>query len=448
MGQGNLASICDFIESLRTCPVPDDVLDAVKKSLVDWFAVCAAALDDRGSQIVRDQVRAWNTSGEALSFYGDRGAGAPIAMINATMSHALDYDDVHLDTAFHASGPTLAVAFALAMERGFSELDIIRSYLAGFEIGASLGEHGLGVNLAHKGWHPTSILGSLSAAAAATMLLGLDRKQTAMALGLAAAQAGGLMATGGTMAKPFQVGRAAMSGVLSAELAARGLDAPSNMFDDDTGGLLPVLMQGGVQLDLTSLLHSRRIFGNGFKPYAACQLTHAAFEAAKKLSGDINDPSVRSIRVTVNPLAPKVARHTHPSTPVESKFSLSYVVALGLLNYDATPLDFTPARLAEPRLRQLSNCVEIVPRDEVERWSAKVELLREGAASLVATSEAALGSPARPLGWTDLESKFVACTEPVYGARHAALFSALQNFEKPGQLALISSIMGSPRAAT
>lgn len=76
--------------------------------------------------------------------------------------------------------------------------------------------------LLERGFHPTGNVATFGAAAAASRLLNLGPDRTAMALGLAATQAAGLLASGGTMAKPFHSGKAAFNGLLSARLAARG----------------------------------------------------------------------------------------------------------------------------------------------------------------------------------------------------------------------------------
>ncbi|MGO9259553.1 MAG: MmgE/PrpD family protein [Bryobacteraceae bacterium] len=53
-------------------------------------------------------------------------------------------------------------------------------------------------------------------------IIGLDLHQTLHAMGIAASEAAGLRENFGAMAKPFQSGRAAESGIVVAELAALG----------------------------------------------------------------------------------------------------------------------------------------------------------------------------------------------------------------------------------
>jgi 2-methylcitrate dehydratase PrpD len=446
MSQSNLDSVSDFILTAPPRAFPADVVEAAKQCLVDWFAVSIAALDNPGPRIVREQTRAWKTQGAALSLYGDRCAAAMAALVNGTLAHSLDYDDLHLSTAYHASGPTLAAALAVGMDRRCSERDILSAFIVGFEVGTVAGEGGIGVNLAHHGWHPTGVLGHLSATAAAAALLHLDRTQIANALGLAATQSAGLMASAGSMAKPFHVGKAAMNGVMAAELAARGLDATHDVLDNETTGLFASLRQQKLRSQFDSLGDVWQITRNTFKPYAACQLTHAPFETAQRLKNEFRGKHACAIRAFVNPLAPKVASKTHPQTPNEAKFSIAYCVALGLSGHAAIPSDFSAAQIANAALMSMVDRVEVVPTEAMERWASRVEVDCEDGTGLTAEIEAVLGSLDRPLGWPELESKFMTVTEPIYGDNARHLLTNLRNFDQPGRLADIAAILERPTA--
>ena len=74
-----------------------------------------------------------------------------------------------------------------------------------------------------RGWHCTSTLGTIGAAAAAARLLGLDAAATGHALAIAASEASGLKENFGTMVKPLHAGLAARNGVVAALLAQAGM---------------------------------------------------------------------------------------------------------------------------------------------------------------------------------------------------------------------------------
>src|SRR5919197_5856847 len=118
---------------------------------------------------------------------------------------------------------------------------MLSAFVAGFETAARIGS-GLGEPVSLRGWHGTGVFGRLGAAAAAAVLLRLDAEQALHALGAAATQTSGLVASFGTMAKPFHAGKAAMEGIVAAQLAAAGFAAATGLFEPG-GGLDTALVQ-------------------------------------------------------------------------------------------------------------------------------------------------------------------------------------------------------------
>ena len=162
----NASAIAGFIDGSQRAPLPEEVLDAAKQCAVDWFAVCLAGRSDPEARAIAHVIQGGRAQGAALALDGRRGAAAPVALLNGTLSHTLDFDDLHLDSVLHASGPTFAAACALGLDRGRSGADILAAFVAGFEVGTQFGLGGTGMKLAQHGWHPTSILGHFSATAA------------------------------------------------------------------------------------------------------------------------------------------------------------------------------------------------------------------------------------------------------------------------------------------
>lgn len=417
------------------------MLDAARQCALDWFSVCLAGRTDPESDAVARLVHGWRSQGNALAMDGRRGAAAPLALLNGTLSNALDFDDFHLESVFHAGAPTLAAAFALGLDRGRSGAEILAGFVAGFEVGVHLGLGGTGMQLARRGWHPTSILGHLSAAAACAALLRLDPSAIERALGMAAVQAGGLMAAAGTVSKAFLVGKAAMNGVMAAELAEQGALAPTHLLDHQQAGLFAMLLREEGAPQLENLGRTWQITRNTYKPYPACQLTHASFDAAASAAARIAGRAIRKVRAYVNPFAPTIASHRNPATPLEARFSINYCVALGLLGHRAAMHDFSDERLADSTLRSLSGQVEIVTDAGVERWASRLEVTLDDGSTLNETVSAALGSHGRPMGWPELEAKFLMVAEPGMGRRAHDLLRAVRSFEQPGALEEIVAIV-------
>src|SRR5262249_1947664 len=128
--------------------------------------------------------------------------------------------------------------------------DMIAAYVAGYEVWGELARRdGDPHNV--RGFHPTGVFGALAAAAACAKLRGLDAKAAANAAGIAAPQAGGPVATLGSMANPSQAGHPAVGGVRPAGLAAPGMDAKADVIEK---GFLPAVSpRGKVDLESTPL---------------------------------------------------------------------------------------------------------------------------------------------------------------------------------------------------
>src|SRR5271165_4140322 len=278
----NNALIAEFIGHLADDALPNDVVDMARRCLLDWFAVSLSALAEPEAVTVSQYIASWSDRGNAVSLFGRNGAAAPVALVNATLAHLLDFDDLHYDAALHAGAPTWAAALALGMARGIGARRVLQAFVAGYEVAAALGINDTGITLAERGWHPTAVLAHFSSVAAACVLLNLDRTRLGSALGTAATQAGGLISAGGTASKPLQVGKAAMAGVMAAEMAESDVGGNSTLIEPNHLGLFPAMIGRDVFLvDLGARWH---ILGNSFKPYASCGFTHSAIEAARTLS--------------------------------------------------------------------------------------------------------------------------------------------------------------------
>jgi len=135
------------------------------------------------------------------------------ALLNGIASHVHDYDDTHLATIIHPTGPVASALLAYAEYKGsISGSDLLCALTAGIEASCKIG---LAVWPEHYdiGWHITSSTGSVGAAVGVGKLMKLTEDQMAHAIGLAAVQVIGLREMFGSDTKSFHPGRAAQSGL-------------------------------------------------------------------------------------------------------------------------------------------------------------------------------------------------------------------------------------------
>ena len=425
------------------------VLEAARMCLVDWFAVALGAWHEPAAQAIRATASAMGGRGEARLLLGGATSPAVAALVNGTYAHCLDFDDTHAIASSHFTAPTWAAVFALAGARGLAERDALAAFITGFEVGARLSGRSMAPALHYRGFHPTAVFGRLAAAAACAALLGLNEARTAHALGLAATQCGGLNASLGTMAKPFHAGKAALDGMLAAQLAAEDFGGATNLLETENGLCAALIQDGETRIENVEFSDGLSLLDNGFKPYACCRSTHSVMDAALELATVLNTASnsalnsgqAARVRVRVHPVAVRVAGKRDPRTPLEAKFSIPFVAALGLSGHGAGPADFCDERLADPRLRNLADAVEMATDPALGRYTAIMDVELAGGGSLHAEVPAPLGDPANPMNWEQMEAKFRGLVEPLLGGGTSALFAAVRGFDEPGSLAEVANLV-------
>lgn len=427
-----------YIASTRQRQLPPEVLDQAKMCLVDWMGVALGACDQGAAVTVRRLVKSWQACGASQILMDGTTTAALAALANGTMAHCLDYDDAHTQGAGHISAVTWAAALAMAGQCHLSGHDTLAAFITGFEVMARLGRgglQGLGRNLQFKGFHPTSVLGRFGAAAVASVALGLSEQRVVHALGVAATTAGGLTASFGTMSKPFHAGKAAMDGILAAQLATEGFEAAPHLLDAEKGLQGTFIQDRSVGIPPVHYDDGWEILRNGFKPYACCRSIHASVDAARQLAPQVNGKAIERVHVKVHKNATVPAPYVVPTTPLQGKFSIPFCIALALRGYRVVAADFSPARLNDAAIMAIVPQVEVEEVPNQERWAAHIDVMLAGGHTLHADQNIVRGHPDNPMTWNDMEHKFVGLVEPLLGADTPCLLHALRDLETPGQLA-------------
>jgi len=286
--------ITQHILSYTYDAISPEGIEVAKHCILDWIGVCLAAQDQAVTKMLRDELcedRAASTligGGFATSYNA--------CLINGAAGHVLDYDDTNPSFMGHPTGVLLPALLALGEELGSSGKEILEAFVTGYEAGCLLASV-LGIPHYQQGFHGTATVGTIGAAAACAKLMGLNEQQTSHALGLATCQSAGLKSMFGTDGKSFQAGKAAMNGLLSAKMAARGMDAPVDGFGDDQGFLNTHHAEGG---EVISFQPGEMVAKTLFKYHSSCHNTHAGIDAMSALRQEGLSPSeVKSITLNV-----------------------------------------------------------------------------------------------------------------------------------------------------
>lgn len=438
----NGRTIAAYIAGTGERRLPPEVREAARLCLADWMGVAIGAADESAGRILRDVVAGWRSAGRATVLLDGTAAAPFAALANGTLAHCLDFDDTYVKAVTHTSAPVWAATLALGEETGASEAEMLAAFVTGFETASRAG-YGLGEAVTARGWHGTGVFGRLGAAATSAALLGLDADRALHALGAAATQTSGLTASFGTMSKPFHAGKAAMDGVVSAQLAAAGFRAATDLLEPG-GGLDGALLQDRSQRIQPADFAGWEILNNSFKPYAACHLTHPAVDAARAIASEIDVSRLGAVRAEVGALAHQVTggRSGTPRTPLEGKFDLKYCVALALHGRKLSAADFLEPWQPDPAICATARKVTVTAMPDLAFTSARIEVELPDGRRPVAHVPVAKGHPGNPMSWDDMQDKFNGLVEQRLGKQTGALFALLRDFGSGNVLSEMRALLG------
>ena len=398
--------------------LPPPARELVRQCVLDYLGVAVAGASDGLVRLLLDEM---NEAGGApkASVIGHelRLPALSAALVNGAAAHALDYDDVNMAMPGHPSVAILPALLALAELRHSSGHAVATAFVAGYEttcrIGAALqpGHYNLG-------FHSTGTIGSFGAAAACARLLGLDAETTAIALGIAGTQAAGLKSQFGTMCKPFHAGKAAQCGLLAARLAARGFSSRTDIVECLRGFALTHGPDFAPEAALAEPEGGLHLLANLFKYHAACYLTHAPIECARRLREDhrLEPDAIAGITLRLDASCERVCNIPAPSDGLQSKFSLRQTVAMALAGVDTASLGAYSAENArDPRLVGLRERVVLDWQDSWPQTLSELELELTDGRRPMARHDA--GIPAGDIAdqGRRLAAKFDSLVEPVLG---------------------------------
>jgi len=419
MDRANLTQVLALrAASWRREDIPEPARELARPCVLDYFGV---ALAGAGDELVRLLIDEMNESGGApqASVIGLelRLPALSAALVNGAAAHALDYDDVNMAMPGHPSVAILPALLALAELRRSSGREVATAFVAGYETACRIGA-ALRPGHYNLGFHSTGTIGSFGAAAACARLLGLDAKTTAIALGIAGTQAAGLKSQFGTMCKPFHAGKAAQNGLLAARLAARGFSSRADVVECVQGFALTHGPDFAPEAALAEPEGGLHLFANLFKYHAACYLTHAPIECARRLRTDhrLEPDAIAGITLRLDASCERVCNIPAPSDGLQSKFSLRQTVAMALAGVDTASLGAYSAENArDPRLVGLRERVVLDWQESWPQTLSELELELVDGRRLTARHDA--GIPASDIAdqGRRLAAKFDSLVEPVLG---------------------------------
>ena len=170
--------------------LPASAVESARRDILDTFGCMLGGSGSPGIDKLFAVLSHWGGREESrVLLRGARLPAPPTALLNASMGHALDFDDT-LDTggSIHPGvsvlGSVLAVCDSLG---GRSGRDVLLAVALGLDVSCRIA---LACTL-DRGWHRTAAIGVFGATAAAGKLIGLTPEQMLAAFGIAYSHAAG-----------------------------------------------------------------------------------------------------------------------------------------------------------------------------------------------------------------------------------------------------------------
>ena len=375
MSQNLTNSFLDGL-SAKSQAIPEKVIQQAKKCLLDYFGVVVG-----GAMYLQKHHPAFfegftEDAGDC-SVLGTayKTTAVNAALLNGFSAHVLELDDGHRKGMIHLGASIISAVLAVAEKDNLSVDRILCGVVMGYDAAVRCAR---ALQPGHKliGYHVSGTCGTIGSAMGIAFACGYTKEQLRSTLACAVTSAAGVLEIQeeASELKPYNLGRAAMDGLMAARMGRLALPGPDDILGGKRG-FLAVLTDTPVPSHLTDFDNEDYgIEGIYQKLYAACRHCHPAIEAAIAIRNDVGITPEQVDRVEVNTYKLAVGGHDHTDIQGMSsaKLSTPYSVALGIVKGNAGFEDFNEANLNDSDIIGLTRKVNVFEDGQLTAQSPAV----------------------------------------------------------------------------
>lgn len=367
-----------FIDGLvaKSQAIPEKVIQQAKKCLLDYMGVVVG-----GAKFIQEQhpdfFKTLAIDKGNCSIFGTdyKTTASNAALLNGYSAHVLELDDGHRWGMIHLGASINSAIIAVAEQEQLGKDDILKGMVMGYEAAVRCA---CALQPGHKvrGYHVSGTCGTIGSALGVAFACGFNKDQMKSTLACAVTSAAGVLEIQeeASELKPYNLGRAAMDGLVAAQMGRLALPGPDDILGGKRG-FLSVLTDTPKPEHLTDF-SSKDYCINGIyqKLYAACRHCHPAIEAAIALRNDINlqPEQVDKVEVYTYKLAVGGHDHTKIQGISSAKLSTPYSVALGIVKGNAGFEDFNEDNLHNSDIIGLTSKVSVIEDEQLTAQSPAV----------------------------------------------------------------------------
>jgi len=411
--------------------LPEEVVQRAKQRVLDTVGCLVAGYEAGIADEIRSFVSAQGGSAEATLLPGGQQTTVSLAVLaHATYIHGLELSDAAPRGTVHPGNEIVPVALAVAEKCKIGGAAIIPAIVAGYEVEIRFGR-AVFPSAFYRGWWTPGIFGGIGSAVTAGHMLGLDAKGLDSTIGIVLnllPSAAGRANEEGETIKWLIGGQSCASGVLAAEMAARGVKGQREIVK----GWLSVIADDVHAERLTEGILANGSFGqwellSGIltKHYATVGPLTASLDATFDLIGKNNIAADDIEEIHVDAMKRTAIFNTrHPENEIAARASLPYCLAVAVCRKDPSSLlgpAFAKDVLNDKAVWEAAEKVRITENEDYERQYparslARVTItLRNGKSFTQEDDRSARSRYLKPTD-DDIEHKFRLIATSVLGA--------------------------------
>ena len=420
-------TLARYVVNSRAADIPADVKREGVRSILNWLGCAVGAARHEAVDCALAALTPF-AGPEQATVLGrtEKTDILNAALMNGITSHVFDFDDTHLPTIIHPSGPVASALFPLAEYRPVSGAELLHAFILGVEVECRIG-NAVYPDHYDVGWHITGTAGVFGAAAAAGKLLGLNEQQMIWALGIAGTQSSGFREMFGTHCKSFHPGKAAQNGLASALLAQKNFTSSNQVLEAKRGFANVMSTKQDYSRITEGLGKSFEVVLNSYKPFACGIVIHPSIDGCVQLKKEhkLTGDEIDSVHLTVAPLVLELTGKRNPQVGLEGKFSVFHSCAVALLHGAAGEKEYSDAMVRDPKVIALRDRIDALINPKMRDDEVHVRIVLKDGRTLEKYVEHAVGSKEVPMTNAQLEAKFRGLADDILGAQQSAKLLAL-----------------------
>jgi len=404
-----------FAQEWAAKGVPVDLAHEAKRLLLNQLKASVCATEHEAIAHLQDWAVPIGTTKDCahVLWLGSEVEPAKAAVVNGALFEVLDFHDTYIPCFMHATSAVLPALMAAAEVEGQSGKDVITALALGMEVELAVASM-LMPTAYYRGYVPAGLAGGVGAAAACSILAGLDEEQMRNALGIAMCTAFGTYVSVGSMTLSYITGVTSQSGYNAYQLARRGFDAPVTAFEGDKGMFVTHSDEdkAKIELVLDSLGKTWRIHGQSYKTVPTETITHGPIECVLKVLETANGRDVERMCFGVQPIVKEIVderleRFGDPNTELTARFDLCFCAAAAWRRGRFTFAEMQEPAYTDPDILALRSRVELIPDESRETFDGcSLEVMFTDGSTESCEVEAFLGSPGRRITDEQLSDLF------------------------------------------